>query len=233
MIHPSNTAVESDAQVRGRAGGLKQQPSPLRAAAWVRSSDSHRQGIDGTDLAARWIQERGDSDAVPPVVITSTLSIGLPISLRGIAGIGGRWAPQIHDRGVRRSVVVYVPDARTLSYAVDCARGYSLVAIEGSHSIATWATGVEAVNLVDHWKPALRLTPEVVADLQHAVVNGGINGWAGMRQREQAVHHLVRHIRSGALTPEDAAAYAVSHGLSDRSAQRLRALLKTLNQQVH
>ncbi len=200
-----------------------QLPSPLGAAAWVPSNDPQRFGHEGADLAAQWIRERGRIEGTAPVVVTSALSIALPKALRGIAGQGGRSVPHIPGRCPPGPVVAYVPDARTLRHAMALARGRSVVAIEGCHSLARWAAAVRAVNLLDRPIAAGTLPAGILADLRTVFIGG--NDWSAVRQQEHSRRRLAGHLRSGALSPHDAVKYAVSLGVPVRDARRLQAQL--------
>lgn len=203
----------------------QQHPSLLRLAAWVPDDDPERPWDDAADLAAEWIWERSRSEGVQPMVVTNTFSVHLPVSLATIADQG--WAtPQGKGRYDRGPVVVFVPDERTLRKAMDLARGHSLVAIEGyGFSLAQWAAGVDAINLVDPSQRSDPLPTAVIKDLDSVVFFGGRNGWTGRHEQDHARSHLADHVRSGRLQPDQAAAYVMSQGVSDRGAKRLRTLL--------
>jgi hypothetical protein len=202
-------------------------PSRLRAAAWVPDNDPHRPWDDAAELAADWIWDRADEEHAAAIAVTNTLQIELPASLEAIAQRGGRATPQAKGRPQPGPVVVYVPDERTLRTAMDLARGFSLVAIEGSlFSLSQWAAGVGAVNLLDGSISTTDLPPQILKDLDSAVLFGGNNGWSGPHEKEHARRHLANHVRNGVLTPEQAASYVMAHGVSDRGAKRLRELLE-------
>lgn len=214
-------SMSDDAPSAGR------HPSLLRAAAWVPDDDPQRPWDDAADLAAEWIWRRSAEEGTLPVVVTNTLGLSLPDSLEAIARGGGRATPQTKSRFSRGSVVAYVPDERTLGKAMDLSRGYSLAAVEGGlFSLAEWAAGVNAVNLLDGSVSAGSLAPDVIGDLDSAIFFGGRNGWSGPHEKGHARRHLARHVHSGALTPEQAASYVMSQGVSDRGAKRLSALLE-------
>jgi hypothetical protein len=67
---------------------------------------------------------------------------------------------------------------------------------------------------------------DVRADLDHAVFFGGNNGRSGSHEKQHARDHLTVHVRSGRLTPEHAASYVMSRGVSGKGAKRLRVLLE-------
>jgi hypothetical protein len=67
---------------------------------------------------------------------------------------------------------------------------------------------------------------DVRKDLDSVIFYGGRNGWTGPDDKAQARRYLTGHISGGRLTPERAAAYALSsQSVSDRGAKRLRELL--------
>lgn len=120
-----------------------------------------------------------------------------------------------------------MPDERTLKLALDLARGYSLVVVETvSFPLAEWAAGAGAINLLDGSASSSELSDEVRADLDHVVVFGGNNGWNGQHEKQHARDHLVRHVRTGQLAPEQAASYVMAKSVSGKGAKRLRLLLE-------
>lgn len=88
------------------------------------------------------------------------------------------------------------------------------------------AAGAGAINLLDGSTSAISLPAEVVADLDRAVFFGGNNGWTGQHEKTHARHPLAAHVESGLLAPDEAAAYVMSQGVSDKGATRLRTLLE-------
>jgi hypothetical protein len=107
------------------------------------------------------------------------------------------------------------------------ARGYSLAIVEGSLlPLAEWAAGAAAINL---WTGAItesRVSEDVRKDLDSVIFYGGRNGWTAADEKAQVRRFLNDHMRHGRLTPDQAAAYALSSQfVSDRGAKRLRELL--------
>lgn len=199
----------------------------LQAAAWVPDDDPHRPWDDAAALAAEWIWERSEVEGVPPLLVTNTLKSGtfMPV-LDEIARAGGHAAPLGKDRFDRGPVLAYVPVEKTLRYAMDLARGYSLAVVETtSFPIAEWASGAAAVNLLDGSTSTSSIPDDVKHDLDSAIFFGGNNGWTGSNEKSHARSHLLNHVRTRRLLPDDAAAYAMSQGVSDRGAKRLRDLL--------
>jgi hypothetical protein len=92
--------------------------------------------------------------------------------------------------------------------------------------LSQWAAGVGAVNLLEGSISTTDLPPQILKDLDSAVLFGGNNGWSGPHEKEHARRHLANHVRNGVLTPEQAASYVMAHGVSDRGAKRLRELLE-------
>ena len=103
----------------------------LQAAAWVPDDDPERPWDEAADLAADWIWERSEAEGVKPLLVTNTFQNARSIeSPEAIARAGGQATPQGKERFERGPVVVYVPDERTLKFALNLARGYSLAAVE-------------------------------------------------------------------------------------------------------
>lgn len=200
----------------------------LQAAAWVPDDDPERPWEDAADLAADWIWERSEIEGVKPLLVTNTFQNARGIeSLDQIAREGGQATPQGKQRFDRGPVLAYVPDERTLKLALDLARGYSLAVVETvSFTLAEWAAGAEAINLLDGTTSSSNLPADVTSDLDQAVLFGGNNGWTGQHEKQHARNHLVRHVQAGRLAPEQAAAYVMAKGASGTGAKRLRLLLE-------
>lgn len=200
----------------------------LQAAAWVPDDDPERPWDEAAGLAADWIWERSEAEGVEPLLVTNTLQNARGLErLEEIAQAGGQATPQSKKRFDRGPVLAYVPDERALNLALDLAHGYSIAVVETvSFPLAEWAAGTGAVNLLDGSASASNLSDNVIADLDHAVFFGGNNGWTGPHEKTHACNHLVRHVQTGVLTPEQAASYVMAVGVSDRGAKRLRRLLE-------
>lgn len=200
----------------------------LQAAAWVPDDDPVRPWDEAADLAAEWIWERSEVEGVKPLLVTNTFQNARGIeSLEQIAREGGHATPQGKERFECGPVLAYVPYERALELALNLARGYSLALVETvSCPLAEWAAGADAINLLDGSTSSSALSDEVRTDLDHAVFFGGNNGWTGPHEKEHARNHLLRHVRSGRLRPDQAASYVMAKGVSDSGAKRLRLLLE-------
>lgn len=200
----------------------------LQAAAWIPDDDAERPWEDAADRGADWIWMRSEIEGVAPILVTNTFQNAVGIgSLEEIARKGGHATPQGRGRFDRGPVLAFVPDERAMRLALDLARGYSLAVVEGSLvPLSEWAASAEAINLLDGSTSTSTLPDDVQADLDHAVFLGGNNGWTGPHEKQHARDHLVRHVRAGRLTPEQAASYVMAKGVSDKGARRLRSLLE-------
>lgn len=200
----------------------------LRAAAWVPDDDPQRDWADAAAIAADWLWQQSEAEGVPPLLVTNTQDAGWGIeTLDEIARAGGHATPRSRGRFDRGPVFSYVPDEKSLRYAMDLARGYSLVVVEGSlFPLAEWAAGANAINLLTDTATSSDIPDDVRKDLDSAVFYGGNNGWTGPDEKDHARRHLIEHLRSGRLSAEQAASYVMSQGVSDRGAKRLRELLE-------
>jgi hypothetical protein len=200
----------------------------LRAAAWVPDDDPERPWDEAADLAADWIWERSEVEGVTPLLVTSTFQNAVGIDcLEEIARNGGQATPQGKQRFDRGPVLAYVPDERSLKFALNLAHGHSLAVVESvSFPLAEWAAGAGAINLLDGSTSSSSLPDDVKADLDHAAFFGGNNGWTGQHEKQHARNYLVRHVLAGRLAPEQAASYVMSQGVSGKGAKRLRLLLE-------
>jgi hypothetical protein len=153
----------------------------LRAAAWVPDDDPERPWDEAADLAADWIWERSEVEGVTPLLVTSTFQNAVGIDcLEEIARNGGQATPQGKQRFDRGPVLAYVPDERSLKFALNLAHGHSLAVVESvSFPLAEWAAGAGAINLLDGSTSSSSLPDDVKADLDHAAFFGGNNGWTG------------------------------------------------------
>lgn len=200
----------------------------LQAVAWVPDDDPERPWEDAAVLAADWIWQRSGIEGQVPLLVTNTFQNAAGIEcLEEIAREGGQATPQSKHRFDRGPVLAYVPAERTLKLALDLARGYSLALVETvSFPLTEWAACAGATNLLDGSTSSSGIPDDVKADLDHAVFFGGNNGWTGQHEKQHARSHLVRHVTADRLAPEQAAAYAMAHGVSDKGARRLRLLLE-------
>ncbi|MGX5769756.1 hypothetical protein ACWKWN_03280 [Microbacterium trichothecenolyticum] len=87
----------------------------------------------------------------------------------------------------------------------------------------------EAADLAAAWiwaRSEIEGVLPLVADLDRAIFFGGNNGWSGQHEKTHARGRLATHVESGRLAPDEAAAYVMSQGVSDKGATRLRTLLE-------
>lgn len=199
----------------------------LQAAAWVPDDDPERPWDVAADLAVSWILERSKIEGSAPLLVTNTFENAYGVdSLTQIAQAGGHATPQGRHRFNRGPVVVYVPDERSLTFALKLAHGHSLAVVESvSFSLAEWAASAGAINLLHGSTRASCLPDEVKADLDRAVFFGGNNGWTGSHEKKHARSHLSHHVEAGRLSPEQAASYVMAQGVSGKGAKRLRSIL--------
>jgi hypothetical protein len=200
----------------------------LRAAAWVPDDVEERPWDDAIALAADWIWECSRDEGLPPLLVSNAQNAaGFGYAdLDEIIRAGGHATPQSRTRPDRGPVLVFVPDERSLHFAMSLARGYSLAVVEGSMPLAEWAAGAAAINLLTGQTTASEVADDVRKDLDSVIFYGGRNGWTGAAEKAQVRRYLNDHISGSRLTPDQAAAYALSsQSVSDRGAKRLRELL--------
>jgi len=204
----------------------------LRAAAWVPDDDPTRPWDEAADLAADWIWERSEIEGVLPMLVTNTFQNGVGIaSLSEISTQGGQATPQSKGRFDPGPVLAYVPTERTVNLALDLAREHSLVVVEtDSFPLREWASAAGALNLISGALNSTTIPADVASDLDRAILLGGNNGWTGPHEKQHARSVLTAHARSGRLVADDAASYAMGHGVSDKGAKRLRALVEMMGQ---
>jgi hypothetical protein len=222
---------DSDQCLREEASVVELHPTThLQAAAWVPDDDPERPWDEAAELAADWIWERSKIEGITPLLVTNTFQNAVGIDcLEEIAHKRGQATPQSKQRFDHGPVLAYVPDERTLKLALDLARGYSLAIVETDRfPLAEWAAGAGAINLLDGSASSSNIPDDVKADLDRARFFGGNNGWTGQDEKQHARDHLARHVQSGCLTPEQAAAYVMSQGVSGKGAKRLRLLLEKI-----
>ncbi|WP_176456317.1 hypothetical protein [Mycobacterium marinum] len=203
----------------------------LRAAAWVPDDDPQRPWEEAISLAAQWLWERSRAEGVPPLLVSNARNAAGwgYADLEEIIGAGGHATPKSRTRHDRGPVLAFAPTEASLQLAMDLARGYSLVVVEGSLlPLAEWAASAGAINLLTGRATESQIPDDVREDLASVVFYGGRNGWTGLDEKVQAKQHLSRHVRAGRLTPDQAAAYALSsQSVSDRGAKRLHVLLSS------
>lgn len=202
----------------------------LRAAAWVPDDVEDRPYEHAIALAADWIWERSQDEDLAPLLVSNAqnaASFGYA-DLDEIIRAGGHATPQSRNRPDRGPVLAFVPDERSLHFAMGLARGHSLVVVEGSTPLAEWAASAAAINLLTGEVTTSEIDDDVRKDLNSVIFYGGRNGWTGADDKAQARRFLSGHISSGRLTPDQAAAYVMSsQSVSDRGAKGLRDLLSS------
>lgn len=201
----------------------------LRAAAWVPDDDPHRDWADAVELAAEWIWQQSENEGAAPRLVTNTNRTGgFGIeALDEIVRAGRHTTPQSRSKPDPGPTLVFVPYEPSLKCAMDLARGFSLAAVETKQfSLAEWAAGADAVNLLTNEVSASAIHDDARNDLDSAMLYGGRNGWTGSDEKAHARRFLLDHVRAGRLTPDQAASYVMSQGASDRGAKRLRELLQ-------
>jgi hypothetical protein len=192
----------------------------LRATAWVPNDDPHRAWTTAASLAADWIWQRSEIERVPPVLVTNSLDTQRIDVFDEIARAGGHTTPRSRTYFDKAPVLACAPTAQSLGLAMDIARGFSLVAVEGqSISLAEWAAGAGAVNLLTAETSSSAIPDDVRDDLESVIFDGGRNGWTGPDEKAHARRHLTEHVRTGRLTPDQAASYVMSQGVSDGGAK--------------
>ncbi|MEZ0350152.1 hypothetical protein [Mycobacterium sp. pR1184] len=203
----------------------------LRAAAWVPDDDPQRSWENAICPAAQWVWRRSEAEGVPPLLVSNALNAASwgYADLDEIIRAGGHATPKSRTRHDRGPVLAFAPTETSLQLAMDLARGYSLVIVEGSQlPVAEWAANAGAINLLTGRPAESRIPNDVRAALDSAVFYGGRNGWTGPDEKAQARRYLSDHVRAGRLTPDQAAAYVLSSpSVSDRGAKRLRDLLSS------
>ena len=106
----------------------------LRAAAWVPDDVEDRPYEDAIALAADWIWERSQDEDLVPLLVSNAQNAGSfgYADLDEIIRAGGHTTPQSRSRPDRGPVLAFVPDERSLHFAMGLARGHSLAVVEGS-----------------------------------------------------------------------------------------------------
>ncbi|GCB01757.1 hypothetical protein [Mycolicibacterium sp. NCC-Tsukiji] len=202
----------------------------LRASAWVPDDVEDRPYEDAIALAADWIWERSQDEDSAPLLVSNAqnaASFGYA-DLDEIIRAGGHATPQSRSRPDRGPVLAFVPDERSLHFAMGLARGHSLAVVEGSTPLAEWAAGAAAIKLPTGEVTTSEMDDDVRNDLDSVIFYGGRNGWTGADDKAQARRFLSGHVSGGRLTPDQAAAYVLSsQSVSDRGAKRLRDLLSS------
>ncbi len=200
----------------------------LRAAAWVPDDVEDRPWEEAIALAADWIWQRGQEEDLAPLLVSNAQNAaGFGYSdLDEIIRAGGHATPRSRNRPDRGPVLAFVPDERSLHFAMGLARGYSLAVVEGSTPLAEWAAGAAAINLLTGQITTSQVNDDVRKDLDSVIFYGGRNGWTGPDEKTYVLRYLGDHVSGGRLTPDQAAAYALSsQSVSESGAKRLRELL--------
>lgn len=126
--------------------------SPFTAVAWVPDDDPTRPWDEAADPAARWTHAQCVESGATGVLVTNSLGhLSVPI-LEEFANRHRRTSPRGSSSRVGTGVgpvLSYVPEPKSLAFAMSLARQSALCVVEGSlFPLAGWAAQLGAVNLI-------------------------------------------------------------------------------------
>ncbi|WP_327278457.1 hypothetical protein OG609_44665 (plasmid) [Streptomyces sp. NBC_01224] len=127
--------------------------SSILRAAWVPDDDPERDWAVAAGLAVDWIRQECAEQGATGVLVLNAFGVEQQIpALRRFAAEHTITTPRASGERVGRGtgpVFAYVPDAKSLDFAMNLARASSLVVVESAHGfpLKGWARQLGAVDL--------------------------------------------------------------------------------------
>lgn len=176
------------------------------------------------ELLAGWVSDAGEIERVAPIVVTRHAAVVLPGPLVEISRLARRTTPRSHLRFERGAVIVYEPDERTMGFALELARGFSLAVIDSDPPRwREWAVMSHGRGADGH-RVASALSAEKRDELLVLLAAGTQCGWSG-HEFSQRVYAALRPRDAHVLTAKALVAAALAFGLDHRQAQVLSTQL--------
>ncbi|MEU7839242.1 hypothetical protein [Nonomuraea sp. NPDC049129] len=144
-------------------------------------------------------------------------------SLDRLASRYGHATLRSQPPGRRGPVLAYVPTYEALEDAAGMARDSYLCVVEGSTSMAGWASAVGAEDLLRPGQTAAPLDPDLAKELDSLVFYGN-NGWGDQFGKQQA-RRLLANLRPEWRDSAIICGYMLAKG---RSAQGVKNLTKIM-----
>lgn len=196
--------------------------------------DAERDWQVAADLAVRWVRQECTAQGVTGVLVLNALGVeGHSPSLRRFAAEHAVTTPRASRNRVERGVgpvLAYVPDEKSLDFAMGLARGSSLVVVEGIHTfpLSGWARQLGAVDLTRTKEGAREIDPALATaiDRMDFYKNNGFGDHFGKQQ----AHRILDDLRGAGQMDGDVILGALAaRGASARAVKNLRKLIHELD----
>ncbi|MFF3959754.1 hypothetical protein ACFYY1_42310 [Streptomyces sp. NPDC001890] len=208
--------------------------SSILRAAWVPDDDPERDWAVAAGLAVDWIRQECAEQGATGVLVLNAFGVEQQIpALRRFAAEHTITTPRASRERAGRGtgpVFAYVPDAKSLDFAMNLARASSLVVVESAHGfpLKGWARQLGAVDLTRPDAQPEALPPELAAAVDRLDFYGN-NGF-GDRFGKQQAQRILQDLRGkGILEREVILGALAARGASDRSVRNLGQLIDQLH----
>nr|WSY56257.1 hypothetical protein OG999_43015 [Streptomyces sp. NBC_00886] len=208
--------------------------SSILRAAWAPDDDPERDWEIAADLAVTWVRQECAEQGAVGVLVLNAFGVEQQIpSLRRFAAEHAVTTPRAsHDRVGRGKgpVLAYVPDEKTLDFAVGLARGSSLAVVESVHgfSLDGWARQLGAIDLTRPDEQPEQLDSELAEAIDRLdfYKNNGFGDQFGKQQAQR----ILQDLRGAGLLERDVVLGAMAaKGASDRAVRNLGKLIDALD----
>ncbi len=208
--------------------------SVLRAA-WVPDGDLERDWELAADLAVSWIRRECAEQGASGVLVVNAFGVEQQVpSLRSFAAEHAVTTPRASRDRVGRGVgpvLAYVPDEKTLDFAMRLARGSSLAVVESTQGFALggWASALGAIDLTRPDERPEEASPGFAEAIDRLDFYKN-NGFGDPFGKQQALHILQDLVRSEGLDPGAVLGALAARGASSRALRNLAKLIDGLGQ---
>ncbi|MFJ1827375.1 hypothetical protein [Streptomyces sp. NPDC088178] len=205
----------------------------IERAAWVPDDDPECGWDVAAALAVKWVEAECRRDGSTGVLVLNAFGADQTVdALRAFASRHICTTPRAGRNRVGRGigpVLAYVPDARSLDFAMQLAHGSSIAVVESSHfPLGGWALELQAVNLWEPDRPVEDVdarTREAI-DRLHFYANNGFGDQFGKKRATS----IVRGLRDADLLDRGALIGALAaRGVSDRAMKNLGQIIDRLH----
>ncbi|MGW7359644.1 hypothetical protein ACWGI0_24175 [Streptomyces sp. NPDC054802] len=201
-------------------------------AAWVPDHDD-LDWEDAAQLAVDWVQRECDEQGASGLLVLN--ASGSQRSIPALSDFAARHAvttPQSDNSGIYGAVgpvLAYVPDARTLDFATQLARGASLAVVESINGfrLAGWARELGAVDLTRPEDEPEPIAPSVAAAIKRLDFHKG-NGFGDPIGKQTAQRALQGLQAQGLLDRETVLGALAARGASARAMKNLGILIDSM-----
>ncbi|MGW4815181.1 hypothetical protein ACWEPB_26550 [Kitasatospora cineracea] len=203
-------------------------------AAWVPDDDPERDWELAADLAVSWIRRECAEQGASGVLVVNAFGVEQQIpSLRSFAVEHTVTTPAASRDRVERGVgpvLAYVPDEKTLDFAMRLARGSSLAVVESAQGFALrgWASALGAIDLTRPDERPEEAGPGFAEAIDRLAFYKN-NGFGDPFGKQQALHILQDLDSSEGLDREAILGALAARGASNRAVRNLAKLIDGLD----